>query len=111
MHMVQHILLLDIVPILCILGLTRVLLRPVTRPLHAAGAQADRSPPGVRDHLYVGAMWIWHIPALYDLALEHPLVHVLEHTFFAAAGALYWWHILSPIRNRHGSPAWARSST
>ena len=51
--------------------------------------------------LYVGAMWAWHIPALYDLALEHPLVHILEHTFFTAAGALYWWHILSPIRNRH----------
>jgi len=29
MHMVQHILLLDIAPILCILGLTRVLLRPI----------------------------------------------------------------------------------
>ena len=102
MHMVQHILLLDIVPILCILGLTRVLLRPVARPL----LQLERklgpiASPVFAITLYVGAMWIWHIPALYDLALEHPLVHVLEHTFFTAAGALYWWHILSPIRNRH----------
>ena len=31
MHMVQHILLLDIVPICLILGLNKVLLRPVTR--------------------------------------------------------------------------------
>jgi putative membrane protein len=102
MHMVQHVLLLDIVPILCILGLTRVLLRPVARPL----LQLERklgpiASPVFAITLYVGAMWIWHIPALYDLALEHPLVHVLEHTFFTAAGALYWWHILSPIRNRH----------
>ena len=102
MHMVQHILLLDIVPILCILGLTRVLLRPVARPL----LQLERklgpiASPVFAITLYVGAMWLWHIPALYDLALEHPLVHVLEHTFFTAAGALYWWHILSPIRNRH----------
>ena len=28
------------------------------------------------------------------------VVHVLEHLSFAAAGLLYWWHLLSPIRSR-----------
>ncbi|MEA2180531.1 MAG: putative rane protein [Solirubrobacteraceae bacterium] len=102
MHMVQHILLLDVAPILCILGLTRVLLRPIARPL----LQLERSlgplaHPAFAISVYVGAMWVWHIPALYDLALEHPVVHVLEHAFFTFGGALYWWHLLSPIRNRH----------
>jgi cytochrome c oxidase assembly factor CtaG len=45
-------------------------------------------------------MWVWHIPALYDAALENGFVHVLEHLSFAAAGLLYWWHLLSPIRSR-----------
>ena len=45
-------------------------------------------------------MWIWHVPALYDAALEHAVVHVLEHITFALAGGLYWWHLLSPIRSR-----------
>ena len=49
---------------------------------------------------YAGLMWLWHIPAMYDLALRHDLVHALEHLCFAAAGALYWWHVLSPIRSR-----------
>ena len=49
---------------------------------------------------YVGAMWLWHVPALYDAALEHSAVHTLEHLSFAAAGLLYWWHLLSPIRSR-----------
>ena len=44
--------------------------------------------------------WIWHVPALYDAALEHAVVHVLEHVTFAVAGGLYWWHLLSPIRGR-----------
>jgi putative membrane protein len=49
---------------------------------------------------YVGVMWFWHVPAIYDAALEHAFVHVLEHLSFAAAGFLYWWHLLSPIRSR-----------
>jgi putative membrane protein len=27
-------------------------------------------------------------------------VHAFEHLCFAGAGTLYWWHVLSPIRNR-----------
>ena len=46
-------------------------------------------------------MWFWHVPALYDAALEHAAVHVLEHDCFLSAGLLYWWHLLSPIRGRH----------
>jgi cytochrome c oxidase assembly factor CtaG len=102
MHMTQHVLLLDIVPILCILGLTRVLLRPIARPMLNLERKAGPfASPAFAIALYVGAMWIWHIPAMYDAALEHPAVHVLEHTFFTVAGVLYWWHLLSPIRNRH----------
>ena len=40
MHMVQHVLLLDIAPILLILGLTKGLLRPVTRRLQAIERRA-----------------------------------------------------------------------
>ena len=45
-------------------------------------------------------MWVWHIPALYDAALRNTTVHAFEHLCFAVAGTLYWWHLLSPIRNR-----------
>ena len=45
-------------------------------------------------------MWLWHVPALYDAALETPIIHTVEHLSFAAAGLLYWWHLLSPIRSR-----------
>jgi cytochrome c oxidase assembly factor CtaG len=46
-------------------------------------------------------MWLWHVPALYDAALAHSFIHVLEHVCFMSAGLLYWWHLLGPIRSRH----------
>jgi cytochrome c oxidase assembly factor CtaG len=102
MHMVQHVLLLDFAPILLIVGLTKVLLRPVARTvLDLERALGPIASPVFAILFYVGVMWIWHVPALYDLALRHSGVHVLEHTFFLTAGLLYWWHLLSPVRGRH----------
>jgi cytochrome c oxidase assembly factor CtaG len=102
MHMVQHLLLLDLSSILLIVGLTKVILRPVTRRVQslerAAGPLAS---PVFAVIAYVGGMYLWHVPALYDAALEHPAVHILEHITFGAIGGLYWWHLLSPIRSRH----------
>ncbi len=101
MHMVQHVLLLDVAPILLILGLTKVLLRPATRRIHAIEQRAGIfALPIFAVVLYTAAMWIWHIPALYDAAAEHTGVHVLEHLSFTLAGFLYWWHLLSPISTR-----------
>lgn len=102
MHMVQHVLLLDFAPILLIAGLSKVLLRPVARKvLDLERALGPIAHPAFAVAFYVGMMWLWHIPVLYDAALEHSAVHVLEHTFFLSAGLLYWWHLLSPVRGRH----------
>jgi putative membrane protein len=101
MHMLQHVLLLDIAPILLILGLNKVLLRPVTRRLNAIERRAGYlAHPAFAVFAYVGFMWAWHIPAMYDAALKNSGIHVFEHVCFAAAGTLYWWHLLSPIRGR-----------
>lgn len=102
MHMVQHILLLDFAPILLILGLNKVLLRPVTRRLGVVERRAGfLAHPAFAVLAYAGFMWFWHVPALYDAALGNTTVHAVEHLCFAVAGTLYWWHLLSPIRNRH----------
>ena len=102
MHMVQHVLLLDIAPIALICGLTKVILRPVTHKL-----QRLEESVGIFSHpvfaivLYVAVMWLWHVPRLYDAALRHSTIHIVEHICFMSVGLLYWWHLLGPIRSRH----------
>jgi len=100
-HMVQHLLLIDIASVLLIVGLTKVILRPATKRLQ--GLERAAGPfggPIFAIGFYVAVMWLWHVPALYDAALQSAPVHVLEHLLFASAGLLYWWHLLSPIRAR-----------
>ncbi len=102
MHMVQHMLLLDIVPICLILGLNKVLLRPVTRKLtaHRAPRRLPR-PPGVRGaavrRLHVG---LAHPGDVRRGAAQHRRPRVRARSASSTAGTLYWWHLLSPIRSR-----------
>ena len=100
-HMIQHLLIADLAAILLTLALTKHILRPLTRRIHWLERKAGPfGHPAFGVVAYVGVMWLWHIPYFYDAALEHPGVHVLEHLTFGAAGLLYWWHLLSPIRSR-----------
>src|SRR3954454_12829729 len=101
MHMVQHLLIADLAPIALTLALTKHILRPVTRRIQwLEKAAGPFGHPVFGVVAYVGAMWMWHIPVMYEAALRHSFIHVLEHLTFAAAGLLYWWHLLSPIRSR-----------
>lgn len=101
MHMVQHLLLLDAFPILLILSLTKGLLRPVTRQLTQVEQRAGFiAHPVFAVFIYIGMMGFWHVPRIYDLAVAHGNIHVIEHVCFMTAGLFYWWHLLSPIRSR-----------
>ena len=104
MHMVQHVILLDIAPVLLVCGLTKVILRPLTRRLqHVERTAGPLGHPVVAVAAYVALMWLWHVPGLYDAALESAPLHVLEHASFLSVGLLYWWHLLSPVRTRLGT--------
>lgn len=100
MHMTQHVLLLDIAPIFMILGLSKVIMRPAARTiLDLERGLGPIAHPAFAVVAYVAMMWIWHIPWMYDSALEHDWVHVLEHVAFMSVGWMYWWHLLSPVRS------------
>ena len=72
-HMLQHLLLADVAPILLLLGLTRAFLRPAVRRLRPVEeALGPLAHPLVALVALVATMWLWHLPALYELARQPP---------------------------------------
>lgn len=100
-HMLQHLIVLVIVPPLLILSKAilpllwgfsfqqRKQMIRVLRWLHL---------PVWGWLLHAGVMWLWHLPKLYTAALNHPLLHWLEHSTFLGTALLYWWVLIYPPR-------------
>jgi cytochrome c oxidase assembly factor CtaG len=102
-HMVQHVLLGDIAPLLLLLALSRVIMRPATRRLmRVERALGPLASPWTAIAIWLGVMYLWHIPSLYDAAAEHPLLHMVEHLSFFAAGVALWWPLVEPVPMRRG---------
>jgi cytochrome c oxidase assembly factor CtaG len=100
-HMLQHVLLGDIAPLLLLMSLSRVILRPATRRLAAVErALGPFASPLTGLLAWLFLMYAWHVPALYDAALEHPVIHLLEHASFFTAGVAVWWPLVQPVPMR-----------
>ena len=100
-HMVQHVLLGDIAPLLLLLALSRVIMRPATRRL--TGIERALGPfasPATGIFLWLALIYVWHIPALYDAATEHAGLHLVEHVSFLVAGVALWWPLIQPVPMR-----------
>ena len=51
--------------------------------------------------LWLGLMYLWHIPALYDAARGAPARStLLEHVSFFTAGVALWWPLIQPVPMR-----------
>jgi cytochrome c oxidase assembly factor CtaG len=48
------------------------------------------------------ALWIWHLPALFEAALANELVHSLQHLCFLGAALLYWTSLLHRRHDAEG---------
>jgi len=108
-HMLQHMLLTTVAAPLLMLGapvrpllrgLPAAVRRSVVRPI--AGSHAIRAlfnflrHPLVAVGIYVGGLYLWHWPALYDAAVENPALHGLEHAHFVIGALLFWSVVIDP---------------
>ena len=95
-HMVQHLLLGDLAPLCLLAGLTGPLLRPV---LALPGVMRLRvlANPFVALPIWAANLALWHVPALYESAVESSAVHALEHAAFFTAGVVLWLPVLETL--------------
>ncbi|UCI10512.1 cytochrome c oxidase assembly protein [Mesorhizobium sp. B1-1-8] len=40
------------------------------------------------------AIWIWHIPILFEAALQQGVLHYVQHASFLGTALLFWWVLL-----------------
>ena len=118
-HMIQHMLLMMIVPPLILLGDPEIpLLHGLPRwaSQRVVGPIVSSSPvrwlgnglanPALAWLLLSVAMLGWHVPAAYELALRSPAWHEVEHACFLVTALLFWWPVIQPWPSRARWPRW-----
>jgi putative membrane protein len=116
-HMAQHELLMALAAPLIVLG------RPLVGFLWAIPIGWRRSlggwcatPPVRRAWIWIStplvawglhalAIWLWHIPGLYQATLGSEAIHTAQHVSFLGSALLFWWALLRVREGRLGVPA------
>ena len=57
--------------------------------------------PGVATMAQAVALWLWHAPALFGLALAGEGWHIVQHLCFMVTALLFWASMLDEARMRH----------
>jgi len=116
-HMLQHLLLMMVAPPLLWLGAPLFpLLVGFPGPIRAYWAVPLLRAPFLRRSfqklthpvfawvLFTAAIWFWHLPQTYELALRSQSWHYLQHGFFLSAALLFWYPVIRPFPSR---PTWS----
>lgn len=119
-HMVQHILLMLVVPPLVLLGapslpllhglpqgFVRSALGPLLRwrPVQSLGEFLTH--PVVCWILAAAALIGWHVPSAFELALRSEAWHEVEHACFLSTSILFWWPVVQPFPAEARWPRWS----
>jgi cytochrome c oxidase assembly factor CtaG len=77
----------------------RQTLASVPRSPTGAGVWRLASDPWIATVLQAAAIWIWHLPSLFDRALRSEGWHAAQHLSFFATALLFWSAMLGPRRS------------
>lgn len=94
-HMVQHLLLVMIAPVLWLRGVPDGLLNYLVRPAWLRKFAYHITRPVPAFVIFNGVFLLWHIPTLYNLALEELPLHIGMHLSFMASAVIGWWPVYS----------------
>jgi cytochrome c oxidase assembly factor CtaG len=101
-HLLQNVVLAEWAPLLVVLGIPPALAVTLTRP----GIVRALTHPAVALPLWLANYMLWHLPWIYDAALENPhtLLH-LEHALYFLTGVAMWWCVFQDDPHRLGAGA------
>jgi putative membrane protein len=115
-HMIQHELLMVVAAPLIVLSRPLAVwawaLPRSSRTRSAAPFKSARfrrfwafaSTPFIAALVHGVAIWIWHVPTLFEGAEADVVIHALQHSLFFGTALLFWWSVLKP-RNAGGRAA------
>lgn len=103
-HMLEHLLFYLAVPPLLLLGLPPEPVRSFLSIEIAAKTERFLRRPAIAWLLAVGAMWLWHLPVLYNAALSNEGIHAVEHLSLLITGTIFFWPIFTPLPSHRFSP-------
>ena len=103
-HMLQHLLLLLVVPPLILLGLPSTPVRDCFQSGRWKWLDWILCHPMATWFLGVGGMWLWHAPALCNAAVTSAWVHRLQYVSLLLMGFAFWWPIIGPWSKKRLSP-------
>jgi cytochrome c oxidase assembly factor CtaG len=113
LHMIEHELIMLVATLLLAAsGAGGALVWGLPRPVRLSLAGEWKAPfaaawrrltePVTATILQAAAMWAWHVPALFDRALESRGWHIAQHSSFILTSLLFWWAMLHPRGGRSG---------
>lgn len=109
MHQVEHLMVMHIGALLLAIAMpmgvllrglpprVRIrLIKPIMQNADVAASYDFLSHPVVAPAFFLGAMVVWNLPRIHDLAVLHEDVHYFMHYTMLLTGLFYWWMLLDP---------------
>jgi putative membrane protein len=96
-HMVQHLVLILVMPPLLLAGIPDWLIRPALSVRGVRTVARVLTLPLVAFALNDAIFLAWHFPGPYDLVMRDHNVHIAMHLMIMATGVIMWWPVMSPL--------------
>ena len=97
-HMLQHMLLIYTSTTLFIYGTPAWLIDWLLGPKRLRKVMSVLTHPACGGLLFTFVYTVWHIPALYEMALQDKRIHILEHWTMFSLGLIMLWPYLTNSR-------------
>jgi putative membrane protein len=103
-HMVQHMLLMLVMPPFLILGVPPWLIRKALERPRVRGVARTLTHPVIAYLAYNVTFIGWHVPQMYNWALVSHDLHIVQHLMFMSVAVMMWWPVVNPVRELERIP-------